>query len=71
MADIMSISDDLYRRGYRLHHGAYARGYVSRKPNAPVRVDPYKGRFGEGFIVHLPCYDSTQYHRITYYIKED
>jgi len=48
------------------YHGALARGYVSRKSSGYAR--PYKGKFGEGFILDLPCWKSTQYKYIEYFI---
>lgn len=54
---------------YCLQHTAYYKGYVSRKAeydDLPVR--PYKGRFGTGYTVDLPSYQSTRYCRRQYYI---
>lgn len=54
---------------YYLHHTAYYKGYVSRKADYDsLPVIPYKGRFGEGYIVDLPSYESTRYCRRQYYI---
>jgi hypothetical protein len=54
---------------YRYHHAASRRGYVSRRGNGVVK--PYKGRFGEGYIVLLPRWDTTSYVHVVYYIKVD
>ena len=57
---------------YCLHHTSYTRGYVSRTAdynNLPVH--PYKGRFGTGYTVDLPSYESTQYCRRQYYILRE
>lgn len=57
---------------YYLHHTAYYKGYVSRKANyADLPVVPYKGRFGTGYTVDLPSYESTQYCRRQYYILRE
>ena len=59
------INDDRYY----LHHTSYALGYVSRKAvYDDLPVHPYKGRFGTGYTVDLPSYESTQYCRRQYYI---
>lgn len=54
---------------YYLHHTASYRGYVSRV-NGPI-VEPYRGKFGEGYVVRSPRWDTTTYAYITYYIKCD
>lgn len=54
------------------HHTATVPGYVSRKASTEI-ITHYEGRFGRGFIVHRPRYDSTRYHDGVYYIfkRED
>lgn len=56
--------------GYYLHHTAFRRGYVSRK-NPEGITKPYKGRFGVGYIKLTPCWCSTQYCYVSYFIKEE
>lgn len=55
-----------------LHHTAYARGYVSRKLTrfADYPKEAYCGRYGEGYKVLTPCYHSTSYCVVAYYIKK-
>lgn len=53
---------------YKLHHRATRRGYVSRR-SCP-RVEQYSGKFGTGYIVRFPRYDTSRYHTVEYYIKE-
>ena len=55
------------KREYRHHHRASRRGYLSRKCEGTV--EPYKGRFGKGYIIVTPRWDSTQYVNIDYYVK--
>lgn len=57
------------------HHTAYTKGYISRKDKRTAEEIlkagggcPYKGRYGEGYTVETPCYNTTQYHHITYFI---
>ena len=47
-------------------HTSYRRGYVSRKLKGIV--SPYKGKFGNGFVLDSPCYHSTLYHYRTYFV---
>lgn len=57
---------------YYLHHTSYAKGYVSRKAEYDsLPAVPYKGRFGTGYTVDLPSYESTQYCRRQYYILKE
>lgn len=57
---------------YYLHHTSYAKGYVSRKADYEhLPVTPYKGRFGTGYTVDLPSYESTRYCRRQYYILRE
>lgn len=51
------------------HHSAYKRGYVSRKIKGIV--ENYKGRFGKGYKVYSPNWNSTSYCYVTYYIFAD
>lgn len=55
---------------YKFHHSATARGYVSRK-GIDRPAEEYHGRFGDGYIVRRPRFDTTQYHTVDYYIKEE
>ena len=53
----------------RLHHTASRRGYVSRRTEG--KVEQYEGRFGKGYIIVLPRWDTTQYVTLKYYIEEE
>ena len=61
--------DELAKMGVvRYHHSSIRQGYVSRKlaiDNCPARS--YKGRFGSGYIIKCPRYDSTRYITCYYY----
>lgn len=63
---MVTIND--IKSNYAEHHTSRARGYISRKTGGIVK--PYKGRFGKGYKVYTPAYDSTRYCFITYYVKE-
>lgn len=49
---------------------ALTRGYVSRKSDYIPAVSKYAGRYGTGYTVLLPNYDSTSYCIIKYYIAK-
>jgi hypothetical protein len=42
------------------------RGYVSRK--IAGYVSTYKGKYGSGFCVYRPNWESTRYSFVTYYV---
>lgn len=50
-----------------LHHKAMRRGYIPRRLDHVI--EPYRGKFGEGYVVAYPRYDSTRYVTIEYYVK--
>ena len=52
----------------KLHHIASRRGYISRKSTG--EVETYEGRFGEGYIILRPRWDTTNYVYVEYYIAD-
>lgn len=50
----------------KLHHIASRRGYISRK--SAGKVESYKGKFGEGYIILRPRWDTTNYIYVEYHI---
>lgn len=60
------IIDDDGRKAY-YHHTALSRGYVSVKAKISDTIKPYKGRFGEGFVIYLHNKMSTAYCLKVYY----
>lgn len=59
---------ELEQQGYKEHHTSWCRGYVSRK-DGYYHDYRYKGRFGEGWAIETPSWDSSHYHYITYFTK--
>ena len=66
---------DLVENVHTFSHTSWCRGYVSRV-NIPLIcvalsgwIKPYKGKFGIGYKILNPSWESTQYCRISYYIK--
>ena len=53
---------------YELHHTASAKGYFSRK--VAEELEEYAGKFGKGYKVHRPRFDTSNYHYVDYYIEE-
>ncbi len=51
----------------RLPRLSWHRGYVSRKSGG--RVVEYHGRFGDGWALLSPSWESTRYCRIQYFVR--
>jgi hypothetical protein len=64
----MKTIKELKEAGYRKLHTSYTRGYVSRKATTDC-IRPYEGKFGKGYKVYEPCFISTQYCYVTYFVK--
>ena len=68
----MSVSE-LVKKGYFMHHVATWSGYT--RVDDIGTVEPYKGRFGEGFIRYVGQHycnlqkKSTRYQDIQYWVK--
>ncbi len=53
----------------KIHHSATRSGYVSRRPNFDGTVGEaytYLGRYGVGYIMHLPLQNVTRWYAIQY-----
>lgn len=64
-----ALVNELEASGYRYHHSAYIRGYVSRINYPDVRQ--YDGKYGRGVKVLLPNHRSTRYAVVEYYIQTE
>ena len=67
--ELKSAINTLVQNGYSLHHTSVIVGYVSRKTWA--RIELYEGRFGKGFKILEPRYDTSRFVYCAYYVKED
>lgn len=65
----MTVQELRNNSNYYRHHTASRMGYESRRSDG--KIEPYSGRFGEGFIHVSPRWDTTQYVYVTYYIKNN
>ena len=65
----MTIKELENSKEYYLHHTATRRGYESRKTDGIIKE--YSGRFGNGYIIVRPRFDTTQYVTYEYYIRKE
>lgn len=55
---------------YKLHHIGSRQGYVSRKANIDdLEAKIYSGRFGTGYTVETPRFDTTRYVNVEYWLE--
>lgn len=62
--------DFLKRRGCTYHHSATVQGYLARNKSY---IEEYDGRYGKGYVVHIPTKLSvegktTRYHGVEYWL---
>ncbi|MCR4718786.1 MAG: hypothetical protein K5768_04065 [Firmicutes bacterium] len=69
MKDYCTAREILILSGFKFHHTGNRRGYISRKIGG--FIEEYEGKFGKGFALILPRYDTTNYVNVEYWIKED
>ncbi len=62
------VMEKFWNGELRYHHAASRRGYVSRK-NIKGIAESYNGRFGKGYLVITPRWDTTQYVTVEYYVE--
>lgn len=67
MLKVSYVSPDFIRSHYLVHHLSLAPGYVSRKPGNE-RVWEYSGRFGCGYVIDRPNFESTRFFYREYYL---
>ena len=67
--DYQELINKLEASGYKYHHSAYIRGYISRVNYPDVRQ--YAGKYGRGVKVLLPNHKSTRYAIAEYYIQTE
>ena len=65
----MTLTELKNNPNYYLHHTATARGYISHKIEY-FGPREYTGKFGTGYTVERPRWDTTNYHYIDYYIHK-
>jgi len=54
---------------YNLHHTAKHQGYVSRKLSIDNLIAAeYDGRFGKGYTIRKPRWDTSQYVTVEYWV---
>lgn len=67
--EVFAMKHMLKKMHYRLHHKAAIRGYISRKWDAGICE--YSGRFGDGYLLVYPRFDTTNYVYAEYWVKEE
>ena len=69
----MRITITELEKTHKLSHCSLARGYVSRKTDPKTTeyyVNEYNGRFGKGYKMFQPNYESSRYCYVCYWIEK-
>lgn len=64
----MTINELKNNPNYEYHHTAARRGYISRKTEG--YVEEYEGRYGKGYLIARPRWDTNNYIYIDYYLEK-
>ena len=60
---------DLNAIGYKVHHTAWAGGYLARKPES-VTIRCHVTRRFNGYVIDVPSFVSSRYHIRIYFVKK-
>lgn len=77
--DYNEFTEKLKADGYRYKTGALRAGYIRKhvkfptgdKLEIPCMVAHYKGKYGEGYTVHVNEHGTSKYHFVEYWIREN
>lgn len=69
MVGIRECKKDMLK-GLVLHHSAWHAGYVPHnKKCSGMLLEPYHGRFGDGYKLHVHSTCSLRFHIVAYLVK--
>ena len=58
----MNRKELIESKDFALYQTSWKQGYVSRKADIDtLPAEPYKGRYGQGFVVDVPSRKSTRF----------
>ena len=60
---------ELNARGYKVHHTAWAGGYLLRRPESVV-IRRHLTRQFDGYAIEVPSFTSSRYHIRIYFVKK-
>lgn len=66
---VHELVSELNDHGYKVHHTAWARGYLARTPESVVICRHVTRRF-KGCVVEAPSFASSRYHIRIYFVKK-
>lgn len=61
--------EELRVNGYKLHHTAWAGGYLTRKPESVV-IRRHLTRQFNGYVIEAPSFASSRHHIRFYFVKK-
>ena len=60
---------ELNTKGYKVHHTAWAGGYLPRKPEYVV-IRRHLTRQFNGYVIEIPSFTSSRHHIRIYFVKK-
>ena len=60
---------ELSAQGYKVHHTAWASGYLKRRPES-VTTHRHSTRQFNGYVIEIPSSTSSRYHIRIYFVKK-
>ena len=60
---------ELNAHGYKVHHTAWAGGYLTRRPEY-VTIRRHVTRQFNGYVIEAPSFASSRYHIRIYFVKK-
>ena len=66
---VHELVNELNAHGYKVHHTAWAGGYLPRKPESVVILRHVTRKF-KGCVIEVPSFASSRYHTRIYLVKK-
>ena len=60
---------ELNNHGYKVHHTAWAGGYLTRRPESVV-IRKHLTRQFSGYVIEVPSFTSSRYHIRIYFVQK-
>ena len=66
---VHELVSGLNGHGYKVHHTAWAGGYLARKPESVV-IRKHLTRQFNGYVIEVPSFASSRYHIRIYFVQK-
>ena len=66
---VRELVAELNAHAYKVHHTAWAGGYLTRRPES-VAIRRHVTRQFNGYVIEAPSFTSSRYHIRIYFVKK-